>query len=400
MRNGAAIVKLGDVASIQSSLVDPRESAYRDLIHIGGANIKSGTGELIELKTAAEEGLRSGKYDFDESMVLYSKIRPYLRKVAFPQFRGVCSADIYPLSVNQERLNARYLYYVLLSESFTSYAISGSNRAGMPKVNRRHLFGYKFHLPGLAQQEQISARLDERVSQVAEIGDLRTKALAEARELLPSMLSDAFQQLVEEPSSTIGEIALETRYGTSEKCSTHKVGTAILRIPNVAEGQVNFDNLKYCPLGEEQEEKLRLKTGDLLFVRTNGSRDLVGRCAIFNDDEGGSRYAFASYLIRVRVDQSKVVPQYLAFFLNGKQGRRALDDRKRTSAGQFNINSTNLKSIGFPVPSIECQNELAEALKDVEATTRAMELELSTASEESAHLRQAVIERTLSEELR
>ncbi|TOM46983.1 hypothetical protein CGH76_19845, partial [Vibrio parahaemolyticus] len=89
-------VRLNDVCQITSKLCDPREEEYLDMFHIGGANITSFSGELIGLKTAREEKLISGKFPFDNSMVLYSKIRPYLMKVARPSISGICSADIYP----------------------------------------------------------------------------------------------------------------------------------------------------------------------------------------------------------------------------------------------------------------------------------------------------------------
>jgi hypothetical protein len=54
---------------------------------------------------------------------------------------------------------------------------------------------------------------------------------------------------------------------------------------------------------------------------TNGSRDLVGRCAVFDTADQNQIVGFASYLIRVRVDPSKVLPRYLAYFLNSTKGR-------------------------------------------------------------------------------
>jgi type I restriction enzyme S subunit len=75
-------VILSEVADIKSGLVDPREDAFADLLHLGAGNMITGTDELVDVKTAREEKLKSGKYLFDETTILYSKIRPYLRKAA------------------------------------------------------------------------------------------------------------------------------------------------------------------------------------------------------------------------------------------------------------------------------------------------------------------------------
>ena len=153
-------VEFSEVCAIDSKLVDPRENGYLNMLHVGGANIESFTGELQDLKTAKEENLISGKFVFDDSMVLYSKIRPYLVKVARPNFSGLCSADIYPLKPNTEKILKDYLYYVLISQDFTDYAIKGSDRVGMPKVNRNHLFAYQIPLPSLEEQKQIIAKIE------------------------------------------------------------------------------------------------------------------------------------------------------------------------------------------------------------------------------------------------
>ncbi|MBL7650419.1 MAG: restriction endonuclease subunit S, partial [Candidatus Hydrogenedentes bacterium] len=144
--NGWVEKKLRDVCAITSVLVDPRKKEFLDLIHVGAGNIESQTGVFIDLKTARKEALISGKFIFDEKMVLYSKIRPYLMKVARPDFRGLCSADMYPLAPIPDQITRDYLFHLLLNKDFTDYAIQGSARAGMPKVNREHLFEFKFWL--------------------------------------------------------------------------------------------------------------------------------------------------------------------------------------------------------------------------------------------------------------
>ena len=65
---------------------------------------------LINLKTAKEEKLISGKFLFDTTMILYSKIRPYLMKVARPDFSGLCSADIYPLKPKDKIMTRDFLF--------------------------------------------------------------------------------------------------------------------------------------------------------------------------------------------------------------------------------------------------------------------------------------------------
>lgn len=186
-------VRLDEVCEITSALVDPQLEDHIDLLHVGGGNIESKTGGLIDLKTAREEGLRSGKFLFDESMVLYNKIRPYLMKVTRPDFAGLCSADMYPLSPKPGLLDRDFLYYLLLSNHFTEYAIKGSDRAGMPKVNREHLFAYEFPLPPLKEQQRIAKELDALLPHTQALESTYQQKLLELEGLKMGLLGAAFR---------------------------------------------------------------------------------------------------------------------------------------------------------------------------------------------------------------
>ena len=181
-----------EVCEISSKLIDPRKFEFKDLIHIGAGNIESKSGKIIELKTAEEEGLISGKFMFDDSMVLYSKIRPYLMKVVRCGFTGLCSADIYPLKPFKKLISKDYLYHLLFTKHFTDYAINGSQRAGMPKVNRAHLFAYQFKLPTLQEQQSIVHQLDTLKAKTKKLESIYQKKIADLDELRKSILKKAF----------------------------------------------------------------------------------------------------------------------------------------------------------------------------------------------------------------
>ena len=183
---------MAEVCDITSKLVDPREDQYLDLPHVGAGNIESKISALVDVKTAREENLISGKFLFDESMVLYSKIRPYLMKVLRPDFNGLCSADIYPLAPKPGVITRDYLYYLLLAPAFTEYAIKGSARAGMPKVNREHLFAYPFVLPKVQDQKRIAENLDQIANETIRLESIYRQKLTALADLKKSLLHQAF----------------------------------------------------------------------------------------------------------------------------------------------------------------------------------------------------------------
>jgi type I restriction enzyme, S subunit len=149
-------VELGSTTVLDAPMVDPKKEEYHDLIHLGPDRIEKETGRILPALTAKEERLISGKFLFDAEYVLYSKIRPYLRKVALPDFRGLCSADMYPVKPVKELMTREYLYSLLISLNFLHYTKRLPTRASIPKLNRSELAAYKFRLPPFNLQEKFS----------------------------------------------------------------------------------------------------------------------------------------------------------------------------------------------------------------------------------------------------
>ena len=150
---------LGQLIEIASGQVDPKQPPYCDSPQIGSENIESHSGKLVNVKSAGDKGVISGNYVFDENDILYSKIRPALNKVAAPPFKGICSADIYPIRPADGSLLQIFLFYLLLSQDFLDYAIRNSERGKIPKINRDALVSYNALIPFPAEQQRIATCL-------------------------------------------------------------------------------------------------------------------------------------------------------------------------------------------------------------------------------------------------
>ncbi len=157
----------------------------------------------------------------------------------------------------------------------------------------------------------------------------------------------------------LGSCISRMQYGTSEKANTQGKGVVVLRINNIKNGSIDLSDVKHIALPEKTKESLLLKDGDILIIRTSGSRDLVGTCAVFHNDV---QCVFASYLIRLQIDEIKADPDYVAFFLNSSLGRQGIDALSRQIM-QNNINSEELRSLLIPLPPISIQKKLVEKIK-------------------------------------
>ena len=143
------------LVQITSGQVDPRRPEYRGKILVAPNHIRSSTGEIVHLETAEDQGADSGKYEVRRGQVIYSKIRPNLRKAAIAPLDCLCSADMYPITVREAELRPAYLLLLLLSPPFTKYAVDCSLRVAMPKVNRDALGECWIWYPNLKEQDSL-----------------------------------------------------------------------------------------------------------------------------------------------------------------------------------------------------------------------------------------------------
>lgn len=150
-------VRFTDVIDVASNLVQPND--YLDYMHIAPDNIEKGTGKLFLCRTVAEDKVSSPNHLFGKNQLIYSKIRPLLRKVAIAPFDGLCSADMYPLKTI---LHTNYVKYVILSDVFNNQVAKiASTRVKMPKINQTELGQIIIPLPPLDEQRRIADRIEE-----------------------------------------------------------------------------------------------------------------------------------------------------------------------------------------------------------------------------------------------
>ena len=99
-----------DLVTLVSGQIDPQIEPYSNLPHINGEAIESGTCRLLSYRVAKDDGVTSGKYHFKPGSILYSKIRPYLRKAVQVPVEGICSADVYAFESISPLLESRFLH--------------------------------------------------------------------------------------------------------------------------------------------------------------------------------------------------------------------------------------------------------------------------------------------------
>ena len=181
------IVGFKECADIDTNMIHNFEG-YEDYPHIGINCIEKETGRLIGYRTIVEDGVISGKYLFTPKHIIYSKIRPNLNKVALPDFKGLCSADAYPILVKSEICNREYFGYTLRSKYFLDYILAFSNRTNLPKVNKNQVEGFMLPLPPIDLQNQFAAFVQQVNKSKFEV----QKSLEKTQLLFDSLMQEYF----------------------------------------------------------------------------------------------------------------------------------------------------------------------------------------------------------------
>lgn len=154
-----AIKKFKYCCRISSGQVDPRKEPYASMPLIAPNHIESSTGLLLEIESAAAQGADSGKYQLKAGDIIYSKIRPALKKACISPVDGLCSADMYVLKPSN-MLDSRFLLNYILTDAFTLPALDAAMRVAMPKVNRDALGTFPLLLPPVKEQQEIADHIE------------------------------------------------------------------------------------------------------------------------------------------------------------------------------------------------------------------------------------------------
>ena len=344
-----------------------------------------------EERTVGE--VRKGYTYFRRGDVLVAKITPCFengkatKTEALEEEHGFGSTEFHVIRGNPDELLPQYAFHLIWNPYFRKEATANmTGSAGQKRVPADFLKRLKIPLPPIDEQRRIAGILDAADA----LRRRRREALAVLDTLPGAIFADMFGD--EGETYTLKQAGTEFRYGTSSKSQDH--GVPVLRIPNVIGGDVDLTEIKTVPLSSKEEARFALKDGDIVLVRTNGNQAYVGRSAVFmhakitGHELADATWSFASYLIRARLKEKQLLPDFVQGFLSSAEGRKQLLASSKTSAGQYNINTESLGAIRVPKVLISQQSAFVDRVVEIkkrrsQITAHLTELETLFASLQS-----------------
>ena len=131
--------------------------------------------------------------------------------------------------------------------------------------------------------------------------------------------------------------------------------------------------IKYIDVPDREMKRLRLESGDILFVEGNGTKSEIGRAAIWNGEIADCVHQ--NHIIKARPDTKKVDSEFLMEWFNTESGRMHFFRNAKTTSGLVTLNSTDIRTAPVPLPeSLDEQRQIVRKLREARsrvATKRA-----------------------------
>ncbi len=344
----------------------------------------------------------TGYTHFQNDDVIFAKITPCMENGKAAVVRNMtnglaCGSTEFYVFRSNGAIQPDFLWRYIRQPSFRSDAEQRmSGAVGQRRVPRGYLEAVTLSLPPLAEQRRIVEKLDALTARLA-----RARAELERFAHLGRRLRGATLAGHIDGAATrtviLGDVLEDVRYGTAKKCDYDGGSIPVLRIPNVQRGRIDTGDLKSADFDQSELRKLSLRQGDVLVIRSNGSRDLVGKSAVVEEAAVGMLYA--GYLIRLRPDLSQLLPEYLQIFLASPSTRQLIENMARSSSGVNNINAEQLKAIRLPLPTIEEQSRIVASTKSALARADRLEAEAARAHALLDRLEAAILAKAFRGEL-
>lgn len=355
----------------QVAVLNPRKSELKGV---------SASTEIsfVEMASVSEDGFITGAVPrklgevlkgsytyFAEDDIIIAKITPCMENGKCALARGLSnkigmgSSEFHVIRADKGKVIPDFVFGYL-------------NRAEVRKVAEKNMTGSSGHrrvpesfyadlripVPPLKVQSQIC---DEFTKVDKAVQSARTK-IASTQQSIEQLVEFIYASTA--PRIEIAKLSSKIQYGLSEKMNEVGIGYKIFRMNEIIQGRM-VDNgaMKCADISVEEFANYKLNKGDLLFIRSNGSLEHIGKVGLF-DLEGD--YCYASYLVRIVPDSSKALPQYLASIMNSPIFRKGMVQLAVKSGGTNNINATKMKSIKVPAPSLAEQKKFVAKVEALE----------------------------------
>lgn len=260
---------------------------------------------------------------------------------------------IFPKSINE-----KFAYYWFIDTDFKKYVRGGA----LPTLDIKSLKDKPFPSIDKSIQLAIVSELDK----INELIRLKKEQLKDFDNLAQSLFYEMFGDPVENEkgweAKKLGEIG-EFKNGLNFSKDENGHSIKFLGVSDFQNKKsIASDQLDCISLSECVQEDYLLKTGDIVFVRSNGKKELIGRSVKMYITEPTT---YSGFCIRCRITDEKVDKDYIAILLKTPIIRQFMTNSGR-GCNISNLNQKVLNSIPTILPPLPLQRLFAQRIEQIE----------------------------------
>lgn len=316
-------------------------------------------GIISEIRIVPFSKVKNGYTYFEENDVLFAKITPCMQNKKSAIANGLINGfgfgttEFHVLRCKKNVI-PEWIYYFIRNPRFIEEAENNFTGAvGQQRVQTSFLENYPIIVPPIVEQHQIVDKLNKQMAQIEMLKKDMEMQFEASKNMFQSYLTEIYDndQINQNGTKLISQICESPQYGYTASSTQEKIGPKLLRITDIQEGKVDWDNVPYCICSSGDNKKYELKNDDIVFARIGAT---TGKSFLIKNPKEA---IFASYLIRLRVKVAEIIPEFLYFFF---QSPRYWESILKGARGGImpNFNATMLSNLEVPVPDMTTQKNI------------------------------------------
>ena len=286
--------------------------------------------------------------------------------------------------VPNDGIDKMYLYYYLCSVVAVLY--SKTHGSGMVHITKGPFMATPIPVPPLVEQKRIVARIEELFSEL----DNGVETLRKTKQQLVVYRQAVYASVYGTDDLRPITDFFDISGGLTKNSKRYELPIKMpyLRVANVYYNELDLSEIKYIGVTENEVERTLLRKDDLLFVGGNGSKEQIGRVAIW--DGSIENCLHQNHLIKGRPVEG-MLPQFALYYLISRYGRKQILDVASSTSGLYTLSTNKVRNLKIPYADMEQQKKCIETIEARISVCDSIEKTVDTALQQAEAMRQSIL---------
>ena len=289
-----------------------------------------------------------------------------------------------------EQLNPRYLYFFCRHFNFKQLDKSTT----IPSLAKRDLLSIEMPVPSLAEQKRIVEKVEELFSELDSGVETLKKTKQQLAVYRQAVYASVYTENDMRPITDFFEIS--SGLTKNSKRNELPIKRPYLRVANVYYNKLDLSEIKSIGVNENEITKTTLKQDDLLFVEGNGSKEQIGRVAIWDGSIEGCLHQ--NHIIKGR-PLGQMLPQYALFYLISVYGRKQILEVAASTSGLYTLSANKVRNLRIPFLDSEKQKQCVSLIKERLSVCDSIEKTVDAALQQAEAMRQSILKKAFEGDL-